>query len=117
MQSGIVTEPLGIRFSRLYGGSAEEAERRLLLKSIPIWKRPLWHGAEKWAPHAVEPDRDAIREATRATSVKEIALIVEALHYRGRTNPNFWRSQLGLRISGRKLQNIAKACFQSKSTT
>jgi hypothetical protein len=91
----------------------EGAERRLLLKSVPFWKRPFWYLVDRMDPYAFEADREAIREVARATTMDDVSAAMEALHYRGRTNPNVWRNSITLRISGNKLRAIARKCFGS----
>ena len=98
-------------FCRRFGGRLEGAERRLLLKSVPFWKRPLWWLVDRMDPYAFEADREAIRDAARATNMEDISAALETLQYRSRTNPNVWRNSVTLRISANKLRAIANKCF------
>ena len=113
MKEGLKSETFIERFCRRSAVPRDIAERQLLMRCVPMWKRPLWLLIEKRSPNAFSQDWIAIQEACRARSMKEILEVVEALHYRGKINPTFWRNQLNLRISGRRLQDIAKDYLES----
>jgi hypothetical protein len=92
-----------------FGWQEPKAERNLLLKCLPFWKRPLWILVETLVPSAFKHDREVIRDAGKATTMSEVAEAVDLLHYHGRFKSSFWRNSFGLRVSGRRLFELAKA--------
>ena len=118
MKEGIVTEipaparPFIDRFCHRYGVPREGAERRLLMRCVPIWKRGIWYLMERLVPQAFEHDWEAIHESSQAGTMRDIVMAVQALRYRRRATPHFINSQLSIRISGRRLQKIAELCFE-----
>ncbi|HTI69853.1 MAG TPA: hypothetical protein VMF06_07795 [Candidatus Limnocylindria bacterium] len=107
----MAVDPLLNRFCKRFGGELEGAEHRLLLESVPAWKRPLWFLVNRFNPYAFEHDREAIRDAARATSLEDVDHVLENLRYRSRTNPNVWRNSIKLRLSATRLLSIARKCF------
>ncbi len=99
-------------FCRRFSCPEADAERRLLMKCVPLWKKPVWLVVERISRMSFQHDRDAVREALRAVNLRDVAGVVETLHYRGRVNPSFWRNAFRLRLSGRRLQTIASECFR-----
>ena len=98
---------------RRFGCKPEEVEKRLLVASIPWWKRPFWHVATGLGI-SFERDSAIVRDACKATSLEEISEVIYDEHYRGRGSPDFWRHGLGLRALGGRLYSIASREFAEK---
>jgi hypothetical protein len=94
------------RISSAFACGGDEAERKLLIWSIPAWKRPLWWVVDRMHPPFFQHDRDVIREACEARYYFQARTAVDSLQ-RGRHEGGLVRKTLGFRVSGQKLLDIA----------
>ena len=100
-------------YSRRTGIAPEQFERALFARCLPWWKR--WAAlviCSLW-PRAFEPDFAVLSEAADAHAVFQVSSIATDLRVRLEDRVNPVRDWLGLRISGRRLVEVAASHLQN----
>lgn len=100
-------------YSRRTGIAPEKFERVLFNRCLPWWKRPLAvviHGV--W-PRAFALDFAVLSESADAHAVFQVSSIANDLRVKLEDRVNPVRNWLGLRISGRRLVEVAATHLQT----
>jgi hypothetical protein len=97
-----------------HGRKPELFVEEAFVRCIVPWRRPLVLLVRWLDPDLFAHDRFVLEEAAKATSYDDVVSAVDLLHYRARREFSFWRDLLGLRISGRRLLDLADALFVCK---
>lgn len=97
-------------YASRFGGTPTGAERRLFWRCLYRRSVPLLPVLLVLRPRHFLPDRELVKRAARASSLREVN--DEINDYRSDPANQHWlRQHANLRISTRRLQHIARDCF------
>jgi hypothetical protein len=100
-------------YSRRTGIAPQQFERVLFSLCLPWWKRPAALLIRRVWPRAFAPDFAVLAESGDAHAVFQVSSIANDLRVRVEEGINPVRNWLGLRISGRRLVELAASYLQS----
>ncbi len=100
-------------YSRRNGIAPEQFEGVIFARCLTWWKRPAALLIRSVWPRAFAPDFAVISEAGDAHAVFQVSSIANDLRVRKEDGVNPVRDWLGLRISGRRLVEVAASHLQN----